>query len=754
MGHLINPIAFRLGINRSWESTWYIKNIYYPEFLHNVLNLRNFVYYIFTTKDVRDSGIFLSEIKFFKAFKSYIINIYLYHLELEKVSYRFINKLYTNYYKKEYTKDLKIILPSNYWFLHNADLYAFIFVFYNIFFNVTNKFWDSKKKTKFNFKIDNNIKFFINKFNEIILGEVIDKDDFLDYIDFYLKNLINKSKKLIGIIEWNSFMTDMQELGYILRKKFRYNNYKHDLIKSKFKNLFLYTSKLKRWKKKYKIKKKIFFNLIYSYLINDFTTYSTLKKEIKLNKENKNETILNNIYMKNLKKLEEESIKGVFWKEKLITKIVDLDHLLVSSNNIVDNYFLNIFLYLGKKVDFAKFKNYKNFKNKWGYIIKFLKFLDNLEYKNWFQTSSFFLYLSACLYTNLKTLKNGTKFYVRNTIYRIIYFWLGKIFFFPFFKNFTELLYPIFIDLINYQKIKINYFFISVNDVSARFIATYISLKLRKNHYLKSIINPVRKELWRLSRSSIKEKRNYKILIKTMKKKGKKRFIKLLKFVFFYFNQYFLKKIKKYNSIITIDFFLFKLNILDDNNKILLIDKYMKINVFFEFFYGKLQNNFNLDFPISKLRRKINSKNKIHIYLYFISKLNSLNYFNIKKFKLININFFLIFTNIIKYYIDFKFFKNLWNIINNYNRRNLRHDINKYKKSGLIAYKMAFKGRFSRKQRASSIWYANGRYSLNRLDLKVDYSFVKVPLKNSIVSIKIWLFRNPKFKKFKYILNF
>jgi len=42
MGHLINPIAFRLGINKSWENTWYIKNLYYAEYLHNILNLKKF----------------------------------------------------------------------------------------------------------------------------------------------------------------------------------------------------------------------------------------------------------------------------------------------------------------------------------------------------------------------------------------------------------------------------------------------------------------------------------------------------------------------------------------------------------------------------------------------------------------------------------------------------------------------------------------------------------------------------------------
>ena len=65
MGHLINPIAFRLGINKSWENIWFVKNIYYAEFLHNTLNFRNFIYCYFLSKKVINSGIFLSEIKLY-----------------------------------------------------------------------------------------------------------------------------------------------------------------------------------------------------------------------------------------------------------------------------------------------------------------------------------------------------------------------------------------------------------------------------------------------------------------------------------------------------------------------------------------------------------------------------------------------------------------------------------------------------------------------------------------------------------------
>lgn len=755
MGHLINPVAFRLGVNKSWESTWYIKNIYYAEFLHNALNLRNFAYRIFTTKDVIESGIFLSEIFFFKIFKTYIINIYLYHLELEKVSYKFINRLYVNYYKKNY-KNNKLSLPPHYWFLHNADLYAFIFVFYHVFFNVTNKFGNENKKIKLGLNIDENIEFIIEKFNKKMLKKVKGRSSLLNDLDLYLENLVNKIRRLTNLMEWKTFILNMRELKYIFKKKFRYNHYKHNLLLAKLKETFEYTDVLKKIKKKYNIKKSIFFYLIHSYLIGDWDIYKVLKNKLKLYKK-KQKNPIKYLYKKEIKNKGFFSRKGTFWYKKWFTPTVDYDLLLVSSDNIIDNFFLNIFLYIGKKVGFAKFKNFRRFHKKWGYIIKFLKFLNSFEYKNWFGISPFFLFLSASLYNNLKARKNRNYFNVRDLIYRYIYIWLGKYFFFPFFKNFTEILFPIFIDLIKIPKIKVNYFFISVNDVSARFIAVYISLKLRKNHNLKSIINPVKKELWRLSRSSRKDLFDFKLVEKIMKIKSKKKFIRLLKLMFFCYNKILYNKIKKNNIIFTIEFFWFKYHLIKNkkkSKKLSIISKWIKIEVFFDFFYGKLQNDFNVNFWRAKLKRRMRWKKKRSIFTFIFSRLNYLSYNNIKKFKIININYLLIFTNIIKYYVDFNFFILLWDIASKFNRRNSRHNLNEYKKSGLIAFKMAFKGRFSRKQRASSIWYSNGRASLNRLDLEVDYAFVKVPLKNSIVSIKIWLFRNTKFNNIKFILNF
>jgi len=43
MGHKINPIAFRLGINRTWDSRWYAGGSSYGRLLHEDLRLRDFL---------------------------------------------------------------------------------------------------------------------------------------------------------------------------------------------------------------------------------------------------------------------------------------------------------------------------------------------------------------------------------------------------------------------------------------------------------------------------------------------------------------------------------------------------------------------------------------------------------------------------------------------------------------------------------------------------------------------------------------
>lgn len=751
MGHLINPIAFRLGINKSWESIWYIKNIYYPEFIHDILNLRNFIYYIFLSRDSIESGILLSEIKFFKFFKKYIVKIFLYHLELEKISYKLMNNIYVNYYKKLKTKSYKLL--PDFWFLHNADLYAFIFLFYNIFFK---KFKKLKKKKKIRRTIeldmDKDIIDIINKFNGMIISNIKSKNYITNNMDLYIKNLENKLQKSVNLYDLIDFRIEMQKAENKYGKNFRYNFHKENLILNSLKKKIKF--KLKSLKKKFKLSNKLFYKIFYTYLIGNLKDFKILVGNLKSKKKTYHKSI-KYIFKKIKKKNHRKDMLSTMWSRDLKTDNFDFDNNLESSENILNQYFLNIFLYLGRKVDFRKFKNYELFSKKWGYLIKFLKLFDTFKFKSKMKSSNFFLFLSLCLYSNLKSIRLKKKFYVRNLIYRILYVWLGKTYFFPFFKFFSKLLNQAFLNLSKFKDIKFNYNIISVDEVSARFLATYISLKLRKNHYVQAIINPVKRELWRLSRSSLKKKKLYKKIIKKFLRHKKKRFIQLLMHILNIYNRILYLNLKKNFSLITLDIFKFKLNIFKDivyENFYKNINKFIKIYFFFSFFYGKLQNNLN--FKLLNFKNFKNLKGKKQIFYYYFTQFNNFIYLNIKKFRVINVSHLLIQSNIIKNFLDFSFFRYLWIGIAKFNKRNGRKNYNLYKISSLIAFKMALKGRFSRRQRASSIWYTHGRASLNRLNVKIDYAFVKVPLKNSIVSIKIWLFRKNAFNKFKYILNF
>lgn len=757
MGHLINPIAYRLGINKSWESTFYIKNIYYAEFIHNILNFRNFLYYLFFNKKALQSGIFLSEIIFFKNFKNYIVNIYIYYLELEKSSYKFMNNLYINYYKKDYLKGEKSHIPDfppHYWFLHNADLYAFLYIFYNIFFSKTeikNK-KINKKYINLNFdsRMNINMTLLINKFNNIILKRIKGYDNASNIIHIYFNQLINKIDKVKTFQELVKFKYNMIYLKKVFKNNFRYDFEKEKIILSKLENIpkirKIYNSLNKV--SKLRLKKYFFFLFKVNHSFNNID--NNIEKPEYIQDINKVDKFLKKkrfSYNRNIFKLLKKYERiGTLWSRTPRLEKFEYDDLITSSDNIIDNFTLNTFLYFGKKVDFKKYKNYLHFVRKWGYLIKFLKYLETLEYKNWFKVSFFFLYLSVALHCSLQAKKMRVKFYVRDYLYKLIYVWLGKIYFLPFFKKLSNILLYFYITITSLKDVKFNFFFISVNDVSARFLANYIGLKLKKNHYLSRIINPVKKELWRLSKLFMVPKKNYKIKFRKLIFFTKKRLIKKIKIFFKYSNKVFFYYYKKNFTFFNFNLYQFKIFLIKNKLK---KEEYIELYFFYNLFYGKLQNNFNIDFI--KFNTKIMKKN---LYYEYCHNINFIDYSNNQRFRMLNINHLLVSSNIIKHFMNFGYFKALWNTVNLFNKRNARKNRHLYKVSGLIAFKMAFKGRFSRKQRASSIWYAHGRASLNRLNVKMDYAFIKVPLINSIVSIKIWLFRHSVYKFYKFILNF
>src|SRR5436190_113641 len=107
-----------------------------------MLNVRDYLYYFFTKKSMLKSGNCLSHLNIIKLQKSYIIKIYIYSIDLEKLSYDFINKIYNLYYSnlklhtgkisgvtkkllKEKLSKKRLINE-----LQNSDLFAFIFIYY------------------------------------------------------------------------------------------------------------------------------------------------------------------------------------------------------------------------------------------------------------------------------------------------------------------------------------------------------------------------------------------------------------------------------------------------------------------------------------------------------------------------------------------------------------------------------------------------------------------------------------------------
>ncbi|MBT4722085.1 MAG: 30S ribosomal protein S3, partial [Rhodospirillaceae bacterium] len=44
MGQKVNPIGFRLGINRTWDSRWYAGKRAYADLLHEDLELRRLLH--------------------------------------------------------------------------------------------------------------------------------------------------------------------------------------------------------------------------------------------------------------------------------------------------------------------------------------------------------------------------------------------------------------------------------------------------------------------------------------------------------------------------------------------------------------------------------------------------------------------------------------------------------------------------------------------------------------------------------------
>ena len=113
MGHLGNPTAFRLGFQKNWRFIFFVKNIYYSELFHSLINIKDYIYYYFTNRLGKSGdGIFFSHLNIFNKLKKVYIYTYIYSAQIEKHSYEFMNRLYVLYYDT-YNKFKSEILKQN-----------------------------------------------------------------------------------------------------------------------------------------------------------------------------------------------------------------------------------------------------------------------------------------------------------------------------------------------------------------------------------------------------------------------------------------------------------------------------------------------------------------------------------------------------------------------------------------------------------------------------------------------------------------
>lgn len=132
MGHLINPVSYRLTINRAWENSWFAQTSYEHHYLNvSQTNIKSFIKKFFNLKVFPENGFLYSHSKIFNFSEKVSIRIFLYkttlNLNLKVRKLRSLSFILTKSFYKHIM--YKIMLK----FMH---LFKFYFlVFKRILFN-------------------------------------------------------------------------------------------------------------------------------------------------------------------------------------------------------------------------------------------------------------------------------------------------------------------------------------------------------------------------------------------------------------------------------------------------------------------------------------------------------------------------------------------------------------------------------------------------------------------------------------------
>lgn len=402
------------------------------------------------------------------------------------------------------------------------------------------------------------------------------------------------------------------------------------------------------------------------------------------------------------------------------------------------------------------------------YVKSFLK-RKNKKFSYWNKVHLHFI-LFLLMYVNAKiSIGNSSLWSIpsRNTIFRRIYYIGGCIFEVIYWLRAGSLLLSYIFSLVtNFNKVFVNFFLTNNNCVNAKFLSRYIARKLQQGYPVKVLLNPIRKELafllaisampissyWDLSVKKYNQKRLKNDMLKSLFKtlfsyifinfRKIRKFILLKEYSYFYLDLFivylWLNRLKNMDSKYTK---MYKTNIFGI--------KYFNKKIVYILFFEEKYLLTNLNYLIYPKMKNLFILSKINKFLFFFDKIY--DYFFVNKFfmsgNIFNINHTYSLTGLGKnmarffkyYYINFCY-KSGYNDLNvNFLRS---RTIKKTKGSNLIGYKMYLMGRFTRKQRAGHLWFSRGKVPLTSIMSFVDYAFHSLALKNSTITVKVWLYKS------------
>jgi hypothetical protein len=327
------------------------------------------------------------------------------------------------------------------------------------------------------------------------------------------------------------------------------------------------------------------------------------------------------------------------------------------------------------------------------------------------------------------------------------------------FKNIAKWLSSIFSFIFGLNHIITKIYIISNDDVTAKFISRFMARKYDQGSAVMDMINPLTKEL----KTVVENLRDYsvKAALKDSKSGGflmyyRGIFKNFLMIMYSAFAQEIYKFYKNKYIWLTFEFLILKIQNIKKfkNIKILigLSKKLVKNKIgFFLFFntkfifFKKLIFNTVLAWNSFFLRSVIDFYD---FYNHVIEELDTLNYVffwnsniqinaGIIQRYLVNLNRF-----IKNAYFNFNFLYNVSFLNKRKMRAAISTKIKNLKGEGILGFKFQIKGRFSRRQKVSSVYFKHGLMPVNTISANIEYAYYVIPIENSATIVKVWIYRN------------